>query len=56
MASYSGNYMLQWWSEFEIPEGLRADTKLHWDPIHSDLTHNSGLSGFPASFSLEIAD
>lgn len=56
MASYGGNYMLQWRSEFEIPKGLRTATKLHWDPISSNLTHNSGLSGFPAYFSLEIAD
>lgn len=39
-----------------IPEGLRTATKLCSDPIYSDLTHNSGLSGFPAYFSLETAD
>lgn len=55
-ACYGGNYMLQWRSEFEIREDLRAATKLHSDPIYSDLIHNSGLSGFPASFSLEVVD
>lgn len=48
--------MPQWRSELDIPEGLRTATKLHSDPIYSDLTHNSGLSGFPAFFSLETAD
>lgn len=56
MACYGENYMLQWRSEFEIHEGLRTATKLHSDPTYSDLTHYSGLSGFPAYFSLEVTD
>lgn len=45
--------MLQWRSEFEIPEDLRTAIKLHSDLTHSDVIHNSGLFGSPAYFSLE---
>lgn len=48
--------MLQWRSEFEICDGLGITTKLHSDPMYSDFTYNSGLSGFPAYFSSEVAD
>lgn len=48
--------MLQWRSEFEIREDLRTTTKLHSDSIYPHLIHNSGLSGFPAYFNLEVVD
>lgn len=47
--------MLQWRSEFEIPEDLRTAIKLHSDLTHSDVIHNSGLIWFPCLFQFRRA-